>query len=67
MEEALTVEERLAALERIVDEIVRDAKRPQRKDWRTTVGMFADDPVIRDIQAEGRKIREAGREQSDGQ
>lgn len=66
-EEGLTVEERLAALERIVDEIVTGAKRLRKKDWRTTIGMFAGDPVIGEIQEEGRKIREADRAQSRGQ
>ena len=66
MEKGLTVEERLSALERIVDEIVAGAQRPRRKDWRTTIGMFAGDPLIREIQEEGRKIREADRAQTRG-
>jgi len=37
--------------------------RPQ-KDWRSTVGMFTNDPVMKQIQEEGRKIRQADREQA---
>ncbi|HXV64866.1 MAG TPA: hypothetical protein VEK15_29480 [Vicinamibacteria bacterium] len=33
----------------------------KEKDWRGTVGMFANDPVMKEIQEEGRKIREAER------
>ena len=31
------------------------------KDWRRSVGMFDDDPIMKEIQEEGRKIREAER------
>lgn len=60
-----TLESRVAALERQVAELMQQVlKPPIEKDWRSTIGMFADDPTMREIQEEGRKIREAGREQA---
>ena len=57
-----TLEERVAALEKLVVQIM--AKLPASepvKDWRSTIGMFANDPVMKAIDEEGRKIREADR------
>jgi hypothetical protein len=65
MAEVNGLEQRVAELERQVQELrraindVRDGK-----DWRRTVGMFAGDEVMREIIEEGRKIREADREQA---
>ena len=66
MAQTLTVEERLAALEKMVGEIALSLsqKNPPQKNWRSTIGMFAGDPVMKAIQEEGRKIREADRDQS---
>ncbi|GMR23737.1 MAG: hypothetical protein BMS9Abin37_2197 [Acidobacteriota bacterium] len=57
-----TFEERLEALEEAVAQLT-DRSQPnlESKDWRSTVGMFANDPVMKEIQEEGRKIREAER------
>ena len=53
------VVERLATLERKVDELA--AERAQT-DWRSTVGLFDDDPAfMRQVIAEGAAIREAER------
>ena len=57
-----TLEERVAALETLVVQLM--AKLPasnSAKDWRSTVGMFANDPVMKAIDEEGQKIREADR------
>jgi hypothetical protein len=60
-----TLEERVAALERTVTQLVaRSATDNGRKDWRSTVGMFANDPIMKQIDEEGRKIREADREEA---
>ncbi len=60
-----TLEDRVATLEKQVAELMHRVLKPAvEKDWRSTVGMFADDPVMREIQEEGRKIREADREQA---
>lgn len=57
-----TLEERVQKLEDNVAQLMAEAGRPKRgKDWRRTVGMFAGDEVMRQIDAEGRKIREADR------
>ena len=49
------LEEQLAALQA--------KQRPQlpKKDWRQTIGMFAGDEVMKQIDEEGRKLREAER------
>lgn len=59
------LEERVAALEKQVANLMeRILAPPPQSDWRSTLGMFKDDPVMREIQEEGRKIREADREQA---
>ncbi len=57
-----TFEERLEALEKAVAQLA-DRSQPALgdKDWRSTIGMFTNDPVVNEIQEEGRKIREAER------
>lgn len=58
-----SLEDRLSTLERTVAELVGKQETPKHKgDWRSTIGMFAGDPVIREIQEEGRRIREAERD-----
>ena len=58
-----SLEERVVALEHQVAQLIAGAA-PPTKDWRTSVGMFSNDPVMKEIQEEGRKIREADREQA---
>jgi hypothetical protein len=61
-----TLEQRIAALEHQVEELTKrllpGEKLPPKKDWRSTVGMFANDPIMKEIIEEGRKIRERDRE-----
>jgi hypothetical protein len=61
-----TLEERVAALEQAVAQLVvaRSSSEGGEPGWQSTVGMFADDPVMREIQDEGQKIREADRASS---
>ena len=60
-----TLEERVSALEKAVARIVTQPSiAPQKKDWRSTLGMFADDPLMKEIDEEGRKIREADHQQT---
>jgi hypothetical protein len=62
-----TLEERVTELERLVAQLLA---RPESnglgapKDWRSTIGMFADDPIWEQIVEEGRKIREADRKRA---
>ena len=60
-----TLEERVAALEKTVADLVRARRRPPRvKDWRRTLGMFAGDEVMKEIDRLGREYREADRRKS---
>ena len=56
----VTLEERVAVLENKVDQLLRGSR--QQKDWRRTLGMFAGDELMKEIDAEARKIREADRQ-----
>ncbi len=58
------LEERVHTLEKQVAELMkRILAPPPEKDWRSTIGMFANDPVMKEIDEEGSRIREAEREQ----
>jgi hypothetical protein len=60
-----TLEERVAALEETVAQLLsQSGSGVAKKNWRSTLGMFADDPIMKEIDAEGRRIREAGRQQA---
>lgn len=57
-----TLEERVAALEKHVLQLLAWLPPlPQPLDWRSSVGMFANDEVMKQIDAEGRRIRAADR------
>jgi hypothetical protein len=62
-----TLDERVAALEQEVARLTRlqpGERQPPDKDWRSTLGMFAGDAIMKEIIEEGRKIRERDREQA---
>lgn len=62
---AATLEERVAALEETVALLLSQSDSVvAKKDWRSTLGMFADDPIMKEIDEEGRRIREADRQQA---
>ncbi len=64
MSPAATLEERVAALEATMAQLLsRSDATVAKKDWRSVLGMFADDPVMHEIDEEGRRIREADRQQ----
>lgn len=53
------LEERVAALEETVAQLLSQCDSAvAEKDWRSTLGMFADDPIMQEIDEEGRRIRE---------
>ncbi len=58
------LEDRVSSLEQTVARLVASGIMKGSKDWRRTIGMFEDDPVIREIQEEGRKLREAERREA---
>jgi hypothetical protein len=61
-----TIEDRVARLEQLVNELLqaKPSSQPGRDDWQNTFGMFADDPVIKEIIDAGRRIREEDRRQA---
>jgi hypothetical protein len=57
-----TLEERVAALERQVGALLGNENGARRvKDWRRTRGAFTGDDLMKQVFAEGRKIRDADR------
>jgi hypothetical protein len=57
-----TLEERVAALGREMAELrAALANGAAAKDWRSTIGMFSGDEVMKQIEEQGRKWREAER------
>ena len=61
-----TLEDRVGAIEKTLAQLLAQLDSPdKKKDWRSTIGMFADDPVMRQIQKEGQKIRRAERQEPD--
>lgn len=55
-----TLEERVAALEETIAQLLSQSDSVvTKKDWRSTLGMFADDPIMKEIDEEGRRMREA--------
>jgi hypothetical protein len=63
-----SLEDRVASLEHQVEKLTKrllpGEKLPPEKNWRSTLGMFADDPIMKEIIEEGKKIRELDRQQS---
>jgi len=60
-----SLEDRMSRVEKIVDELVQKAGSVEPpKDWRRTAGMFDDDPIMKEIIEEGRRLRELEREQT---
>ena len=58
----MTIEERVAALEKTVAQLVARAKSTSDgNDWRSSIVMFANDPVMKGLDEEGRRIREEDR------
>ena len=56
------LEKRVAALEQEVANLrAKLAAAPKKKDWRRTIGMFGDDPGMREIFDEAMKIRDEDR------
>jgi len=60
---SISLEERVAALEEAVAQLRAQSNSGMVKNgWRSTLGWFADDPVMQEIDEEGRRIREADRQ-----
>ena len=62
-----SIEERVSRLEHLVDQLLRagvPTSQPGRDEWQKTFGMFAGDPVMKEIIDAGRRIREEDRRQA---
>lgn len=65
-----TLEQRVARLEEQMRVVVSGraddgtVPPPPRKDWRRTVGMFRNDPIMEEIIEAGQRIREEDRRQA---
>ncbi len=60
-----TLEERVAALEQQFGALLANHAAPGRaKDWRRTRGVFTGDDLMKQVFAEGRKIRQAERKRA---
>jgi hypothetical protein len=62
-----TLEERVAALDNQVarlENLLRPGAEPGPDEWKLTLGMFANDPIMKEIDEEARKIREKDRERA---
>lgn len=58
---ALTIEQRVAALEQELAELKLQRHQGREKDWRRTIGVFTDQPEMKELFAEAMKLREADR------
>jgi hypothetical protein len=58
---APTIEQRVAVLEQELSQLKARRHNGQAKDWRRTVGMFTDDPGMKEVFTEAIKLREADR------
>jgi hypothetical protein len=62
-----TIEERVTRLEHLLDQLLQakpPSTQPGRDDWQKTFGMFAGDPVMKEIIEAGQRIREEDRQQA---
>lgn len=59
-----TVEERLSKLEAQVSDLVvaLNPTKPGKYDWISTIGMFGNDPIMKEICDEALRLREEDRE-----
>jgi hypothetical protein len=57
----LSLEKRVAELERQLAELLSRGEKPSAGSWRETVGMFSRDPLMKEIDAAGQAWREADR------
>jgi hypothetical protein len=59
------LEKRIAKLEQEIVDLKKQLRSLPIKDWRSTVGMFANDPVFDEIVRLGREYREEQRKDID--
>ncbi len=57
----LSLEERVSVLEQEISELKSRRGNARDKDWRRTIGVFTDNPQMKELFAEAMKGREADR------
>jgi hypothetical protein len=58
------LERRVAALERQVQRLIKsNSAKPRSKDWHRSIGMFAGNDLMKEIDAAGKAIRDRERRQ----
>ena len=62
----LSLEQRVAVLEQELSELKAQRGNGHVKDWRRTVGVFTDNPEMKELFAEAMKLREADRRKARG-
>ena len=62
-----SLQERVAAVERELAELKVRGGNGRVKDWRRTIGIFTDNPGLKELFAEAMKLREADRKKSGNQ
>lgn len=64
---SIPLEQRVERLERIVEEMRREALRgePGRDDWQATIGAFSGDPLAEEIIDEALRLRAEERHQAE--
>lgn len=60
----LTLEQRVAVLEQELSALKARRGNGHVKDWRRTVGLFTDNPGMKELFAEAMKLREADRDKA---
>jgi hypothetical protein len=58
---SLSLEQRVALLEHELSELKSRRENGREKDWKRTIGMFTDNPGMKELFAEAMKLREADR------
>ncbi|HZP84805.1 MAG TPA: hypothetical protein VFB21_24430, partial [Chthonomonadaceae bacterium] len=68
LEERLTtLETRLDALQRLIEERLPQQPTKEKRGWQAIVGTFADDPLYEEAMRLGREWREAQHDETDGE
>jgi hypothetical protein len=62
----LSLEQRVAVLEQELSELKSRQANGRMKDWRRTIGMFTDNPEMKELFAEAMKLRDADRRKTRG-
>ena len=58
---ALSLEQRVAVLEQEISQLAAKRSNGRQKDWRRTIGIFTDNPEMKQLFTEAMRLREADR------